>query len=293
MRVSAAFLDAIGAQLGQALTFEAQASGGCISSSFTARVFSERVFIKTGDASRLGMFAAEADGLKALTRAGTHRVPAVLATGATEDGAYLALEWLDLKPLETREDAEAAGHALAALHHQTGEQHGWQRDNFIGSTPQANPASDSWPFFFARQRLKPQLALARLNGYPRELLVDGERLAEAVPALLFDYRPTPSLLHGDLWHGNAAMADGRPALFDPAVYYGDREADLAMTELFGGFPGAFYLAYQESWPLDHRFQQRKNLYNLYHMLNHLNLFGRSYLGQVQRMMKKLLKEARS
>lgn len=293
MNDSSPLLDAIGARLGGPLAFDAEASGGCISASFTARAGDDKVFIKTGDAAQLAMFEAEADGLKALAKAGTHRVPAVLATGATESHAYLVLEWLDLKPLETREDAEAAGHALAELHRHTSAQHGWQRDNFIGSTPQANPASDSWPFFFARQRLRPQLALARQNGYPRELLVDGERLAEAVPALLFDYRPTPSLLHGDLWHGNTAFADGRPALFDPAVYYGDREADLAMTELFGGFPGAFYLAYREDWPLDDRFQQRKNLYNLYHMLNHLNLFGRSYLGQVQRMLKKLLKEARS
>ena len=293
MTVSGQLLEAIGAQLGRSLAFEAGTSGGCISASFTALAGEDKVFIKTGDATRLAMFEAEADGLAALSRAGTHRVPAVLATGVAEGSAYLVLEWLDLKPMETREDAEAAGHALAELHRNTGERYGWTRDNFIGSTPQANPESDSWPFFFARQRLRPQLALARQNDYPRELRVDGERLAEAVPALLFEYRPTPCLLHGDLWHGNAAMADGRPALFDPAVYYGDREADLAMTELFGGFPGAFYLAYREAFPLDHRFQQRKNLYNLYHILNHLNLFGRSYLGQAERMLKKLLKEARS
>ena len=290
---TAILLETLGARLGRPLNFDSAAAGGCISASFTARAGSEKVFIKTGDATRLAMFEAEADGLKALALAGTHRVPAVLSTGEAEGSAYLALEWLDLTPMASKEDAVAAGHALAELHRHTGNRYGWQRDNFIGATPQANPESDSWPFFFARQRLLPQLALATQNGNPKELIRDGERLADAVPALLFDYRPAPSLLHGDLWHGNTAMVDGRPALFDPAVYHGDREADLAMSELFGGFPGAFYLAYREAFPLDHRFEQWKNLYNLYHILNHLNLFGRSYLGQAQRMIKRLLAEARS
>ena len=289
---SAILLESIAARLGRPLTFDSPVIGGCISESFAARAGNEKVFVKTGTSDRLALFQAEADGLAALAEAGTHRVPEALAVGEAEGAAFLVMDWLELTPITTGEDARTAGRALAELHRHTGQDFGWHRDNFIGSTPQANGACASWPQFFVRQRLLPQLALARQHEHPKAFFSDGARLAELVPAFFVDHKPGPSLLHGDLWHGNAAMADGRPALFDPAVYYGDREADMAMSELFGGFPGAFYLAYREAFPLDYGFEQRKNLYNLYHVLNHLNLFGRGYLGQAQRMIKKLLAEGR-
>ncbi|MDD5296738.1 MAG: fructosamine kinase family protein [Rhodocyclaceae bacterium] len=292
MTPSPSLLEAISARLGYPLGFEGTASGGCISEVFSARAGSERVFVKSGPADRLAMFEAEADGLAALAEAGTHRIPAVLALGATEGGAFLVLEWLELRPISDRAEAIAAGQALAHLHRHTGKHFGWQRDNFIGATAQGNEPSESWAQFFARRRLKPQVDLARRNGHPKELIADGERLVELVPALLLEHRPEPSLVHGDLWSGNAAMAQGRPALFDPAVHYGDREVDLAMSELFGGFPESFYAAYREAWPLPPGFEARKTLYNLYHILNHLNLFGASYLGQARRMISRLLADAR-
>ena len=161
---------------------------------------------------------------------------------------------------------------LAKLHRTTGPRFGWHRDNWIGGTPQTNTWHDGWAGFFRECRIEPQLALARKNGYPLTFSSD----------LLRGHEPRPSLLHGDLWSGNAGFIDEGPVIFDPAVYYGDREADLAMTELFGGFPLEFYAAYEKAYPLDAGYEQRKHLYNLYHLLNHLNLFGSGYLAQVER-----------
>jgi len=163
---------------------------------------------------------------------------------------------------------------LAAAHRKAGPRFGWPRDNYIGATPQENAPCAGWAEFWRHRRLEPQLALANRNGYRVE--------APPVWRLLEGHEPVASLLHGDLWSGNAGfLADGAPVVFDPAVYYGDREADLAMTELFGGFAEEFYAAYSEAWPLDEGYKLRKQLYNLYHLLNHLNLFGGGYLGQVR------------
>lgn len=308
--------------------------GGCINEAWVLADGGERYFVKLGAASGREMFEAEADGLEALARAATLRVPAVVAVGGDERNAFLVLEHLDLRPLTDRADGAAFGRALAALHRDSGEidpgtfansgpphvgaglpakstptvagkpaptnaavpmdsGYGWPRDNFIGATPQANEAHRSWPWFFAHRRLLPQLALAVRNGHRGRWIADGERLAEKTGVFFLGDPPPPSLLHGDLWHGNAAVtADGHPAVFDPAVYRGDRETDLAMAELFGGFPESFYAAYREAWPLPAGFEQRKTLYNLYHILNHLNLFGTGYLGQAQRMMARLLAELR-
>jgi fructosamine-3-kinase len=177
---------------------------------------------------------------------------------------------------------------LAALHRIEGNRFGWWRGNHIGATPQPNDPSPDWPDFWRQRRLGFQLDLAARQGHRGRLQGLGERLLERLPALL-DHRPRPSLLHGDLWGGNLAYdPDGRPVVFDPAVYHGDREADLAMTELFGGFPSRFYAAYQAAWPLDPAYRVRKVLYNLYHVLNHLNLFGGGYLTQAEGMMQRLL-----
>ncbi|KAF7600291.1 MAG: hypothetical protein CGU29_02820 [Candidatus Dactylopiibacterium carminicum] len=248
----------------------------------------ERLFLKLRKAADAAMFAAEADGLTALARCDAIRVPAVLGHGDEGEHAWLLLEWLDLSPLRDTAHACRAGEALAAMHRQEGAHFGWTRDNFIGATPQANPAYEAWPRFFVEQRLRPQLALAARRGFGGELQRHGEQLCKNTAALFLGEQPRPSLLHGDLWGGNiAVLADGTPVLYDPACYFGDREADLAMTELFGGFPLAFYAAYRAAWPLAPGFETRKPLYNLYHVLNHLNLFGQGYLSQAERMARQL------
>lgn len=251
----------------------------------------QRYFAKLGAPDALAMFAAEADGLAAIAASRSFRTPAVIAHGTDGEHAFLILEHLELRPLASAEDGARFAERLVQLHRTLGEHFGWPRDNFIGRTPQRNGLRDNWARFFADCRLRPQFALAKANGFGGELQQQGERLFERVAALFLDYRPPPSLLHGDLWHGNAAMtADGEPVLFDPAVHHGDREADLAMSELFGGFPSAFYVAYRKTWPLDEDYEQRKLLYSLYHVLNHLNLFGRGYLREALRLATRLNEE---
>ena len=251
-----------------------------------------RRFIKRGNPAALPMFEAEAAGLAALRASGTVRVPAVHACEAQGGEARIVLEYLDLRPLD-RDSGTALGEALARLHRSSGPRFGWPTDNFIGATPQQNGWRDNWANFFAERRLRPQLALARSNGMERKLAEQGESVAERIGAFFLDYRPAASLLHGDLWGGNAgALADGTPVIFDPACYYGDRETDLAMSELFGGFPDSFYAAYRRAWPLDSGYETRKTLYNLYHVLNHFNLFGAGYLGQARRMIERLLADLR-
>ncbi len=287
---------ALGEEIGRAVgrPFDAivlrPAGGGCSHRAFVLEGRGERCFVKLNEAAALPMFEAERDGLEALAAAGTFRVPRALGCGIIDGQAWLALEWLELGSIGGRQEAIAFGRALAALHRARGPLHGWRRDNFIGATPQANPRRESWPGFFAEARLRPQLALAAMR-HPA-LAEKGELLAEKLPALFLDYRPLPSLLHGDLWHGNAAMCGGQPAVFDPAVFWGDRETDLAMTELFGGFPESFYAAYCEAWPLAQGHATRRTLYQLYHVLNHLNLFGSGYLRQAERMIGGLLAELR-
>lgn len=267
--------------------------GGSISRALLVESGGNRYFVKVNDVTLTDMFAAEADGLGALAACSALCVPRVVGHGASGRQAFLVLENLHLHPLRERAHGIEAGHALAALHRIRGARFGWRRDNFIGSTPQQNAEHRAWPFFFARRRLLPQLELAKRSAQNGKLIADGERLADSLAALFVDHQPEPSLLHGDLWHGNAAIdGSGMLALFDPAVYFGDREADLAMTELFGGFPDSFYAAYRAAWPLADGFAQRKVLYNLYHVLNHLNLFGSGYLHQAERMVAGLLAEIR-
>jgi fructosamine-3-kinase len=183
------------------------------------------------------------------------------------------------------------GELLAVQHRVTREKFGWHRDNTIGSTPQSNIESADWVEFLREQRLRPQLKLAENNGARADLIDSGERLCERLAHFFTDYRPAPSLLHGDLWGGNwASDAGGQPVLFDPAVYFGDREADIAMTHLFGGFGPSFYEAYWRTWPLDAGVTSRVALYNLYHVLNHFNLFGGGYAQQALAMTQRLLAE---
>lgn len=266
--------------------------GGCINTAY--RLVGDRgsYFIKLNRAERLDMFEAEAEGLNALAEAQAIRVPLPVCTGIDNDQAYLVMEYFEGGG-ETSGAAETFGQQLARMHRYTHDQFGWHRDNTIGSTPQPNTPANDWLAFWRQQRLGFQLELAEQRGASRGLLRKGEDLLQRMAEFFTDYQPQASLLHGDLWSGNYAITrEGEPIIFDPAVYFGDREADLAMTELFGGFSRRFYAAYNEAWPLDSGYQVRKTFYNLYHILNHFNMFGGGYAGQAERMTAQLLSELR-
>lgn len=245
-----------------------------------------RYFVKLNDAHHLPMFAAEAEGLEALAATNTIRVPHAIAHGSAGRQSFLVLEHLELNG---RGDAKQLGEQLAALHRCAGTRYGFGHDNFIGTTPQPNGWNNDWVDFWREHRLSFQLKLADRNGYGGSLQRFGEKLMDVLPVFFTDYTPQASLLHGDLWGGNHGfLRDGTPAIFDPAAYYGDRECDLAMTELFGGYSGEFYAAYRAAYPLDAGYAVRKELYNLYHILNHANLFGGGYAGQAENMTQRLL-----
>lgn len=270
---------------------EAAVGGGSINQCVRWPASAGPLFVKLTDAARLDMFEAEAEGLHALAAASAVRVPAVRGLGATATQAFLALEWIERGAPGPRAEARL-GEQLARLHRVSTSRFGWHRDNTIGATPQHNAWIADWVEFFARHRLGFQLDLAERSGHRGRWLEQGRSLCERLDAFFAGYEPQPSLLHGDLWGGNwMADASGAPVIFDPAAYYGDREADLAMTQLFGGFGREFHAAYQSAWPLDRGAPLRRDLYNLYHVLNHCNLFGGGYCGQAERMIERLLAEA--
>ncbi len=261
--------------------------GGDISAAWRLETASGDLFVKTSRPQFHEMYAAEADGLREIAAANTVAAPQVLAIGKTNADAFLVLEWLELTA-PSAAVAARLGAELAEMHRANHAYVGWHRDNTIGLTPQSNTPCDNWCEFFADQRLSFQLRLAAENGHTGKLQEDGDRLFRRLPLFLDNGARTASLLHGDLWGGNWASHGGRPVIFDPATYYGDRESDLAMTRLFGGFDQAFYAAYESTWPLDAGHEARRDLYQLYHVLNHLNLFGGAYLDQALGLMKKLL-----
>jgi fructosamine-3-kinase len=262
-------------------------SGGCINQGYALVGGGATYFVKINQASQMEMFVAEAEGLQQMLATRTIRVPQPICWGSTDSSSYLVLDWLEFGR-ETSQSWEAMGQQLAALHQAGGAlQFGWHRHNTIGSTPQINTWTNQWADFFAQSRIGYQLQLAKRRGgsFP-----DATQVIEAVRYILADRQPQPSLVHGDLWSGNAAvMETGEPVILDPATYYGDREVDLAMTELFGGFPASFYRGYNDVFPLDAGYQQRKVLYNLYHILNHFNLFGGGYASQANRMIQQILR----
>jgi protein-ribulosamine 3-kinase len=251
-------------------------------------------FVKLAPAATLPTYEAEAEGLETLRTAKALRVPEVIAVGIAGTHAVLALEWLDLSPRVADQAAVQTllGERLATQHRVTAARFGWHRPNTIGSTPQPNDPDDDWVRFFQRHRLGYMLELAAARGLAPRTLERGRELNERCKAFFPGHRPAPSLLHGDLWGGNwSAVATTRePAIFDPAVYHGDREADLAFTHLFGGFGSAFYAAYEAQWPLDPGADARRPLYNLYHVLNHYVLFGGPYARQADSMIGWLLAE---
>ena len=271
------------AELGVADETPLPVSGGDISAAWRVG----DLFLKTGPVTSFDMFSAEAEGLEELAAAQAVRVPRVQGCNIVSDTAFIALEWLEFER-PTRDTEARFGEQLAALHQVTQQRFGWHRDNTIGLTPQRNDPSDNWVDFFREHRLGFQLRLARENGFSGSLQAQGAQLLKRLPVFFEDYEPRPALLHGDLWGGNWGSCDGAPVIFDPAVYYGDPESDLAMTRLFGGFGRAFYDAYAERMPPASGSHDRSDLYQLYHVLNHLNLFGSAYLGRAQDLIHHLL-----
>lgn len=257
--------------------------GGCIANASRIVTTEGSYFLKYGPPEVARTFAAEAAGLKALRAAGAPlRVPEVVLL--EED--LLVLEWIEQGPRPASFD-ETFGRALAHLHRCAGRAYGFEMDNFIGRSPQLNDWHETWPAFFRDCRLAPQVKMARRaglwqskwNAWLDALYI---RLDALLPA-----SPVASVLHGDLWGGNYLVAStGTAAIFDPACYYGDRETDLAMTELFGGFGARFYVGYREAWALEKGYDDRREIYNLYHLINHLNLFGGSYAGSVARILQR-------
>ena len=279
-------------------------SGGCINQGYSISSSSRAYFAKINQASQIAMFEAEALGLQQMRATQTIRVPEPICWGTEGNSAYIVLEWLDLGSRGGDRAWEEMGRKLAAMHKYTppnppllrgGEERnstllrevfGWDINNTIGSTVQINNWTANWAEFWAEHRIGYQLQLARRRGgnFPQ-----GERLLEVIPELLAGHEPQPSLVHGDLWGGNAGVTSaGEPVIFDPAVYFGDREVDISMTELFGGFSAQFYRGYNQVWPLEGGYDQRKILYNLYHILNHFNLFGGSYESQANQMINRIL-----
>lgn len=268
--------EAIRERLGAAVTASAPVGGGSIHDARRVDLADGRVlFVKSAAGRRAELLRAEARSLRLL--APHIRVPGVLGEGGTPAGdAWLAIEWLDLRPGGGGGARRALGHALGRLHGVRAGAHGLDHDNFIGSTPQANGPMGEWAAFFIERRLRPQLALARRNGHA----LPETDIIGAAELLLGNHHPPPSLLHGDLWSGNAAtLADGGAVVFDPAAYFGDPETDLAMMELFGPPLGPEFFETYGAEPAGRSL--RRPLYDLYHALNHVNLFGAGYLGMVR------------
>lgn len=260
-------------------------SGGGINNTYCLQTSAGPFMLKLNSrAAYPDMFRKETAGLQLIAGTQTIAVPQVVLTGDIQDQSFLLLEWI--KTTQADDTAQAAlGRQLAAMHQHTTGQFGLAEDNYMGSLPQSNRKHDDWGSFFVDERLRPMVARAKqlqllstadLNGF--------EKLYRRLPSLFGEEKP--ALLHGDLWSGNYLIGpQGKPYLIDPAVAYGHREFDIAMTTLFGGFDAAFYNAYHESFPLAPAWRQRLPLWNLYPLLLHLNLFGMGYLGQVRSALK--------
>lgn len=266
---------------------------GCINATF--EVYGdqlESLFLKIGAADHLPMYQQEIQGLDLLRQCDAIRVPQAYGAASLEQSsvALLVMEFIELSPVRGAAEARF-GAALARLHSVRGQSFGLEHDNYIGRSHQINGWMSDWWAFYAEKRLLPQRKLAQLKGMRRGLLIHLDQLLTRFPECLQGYSPKPALLHGDLWSGNMAVdASGMPTLFDPAVYYGDAETDLAMTRMFGAPGQAFYDAYHSVLPLEAGHELRRLLYDLYHWLNHFNLFGVGYLGQVETTLDTLLRE---
>ncbi len=289
---AATLREALEPALGQPVTLEGSEplAGGDMHRALKVRANGREWFVKWNRSDVLPQFLAEAGALDVLARASGPRVPGTLTAGSNERHAWLVLEYL---PLRSTGDATAMGVALTRMHRTTADWHGWSADNFIGTTPQRNGPLDAWAEFWWRRRLRPQLDLAVEKGLAGPLANVKSKL-EAACGCLLDHDPPPALLHGDLWGGNHAyLDDGRPVIFDPASSFGDRETDLAMMRLFGGFDPRVFSAYEAEWPLPEGHERRVAIYQLYHVLNHLNLFGSGWLSRAETLIDRIFRGAGS
>lgn len=261
-------------------------SGGCINQGYAVSSGDKTYFVKLNQASMIDMFEAEVLGLEEMLHSNSIRVPKPICCGIADNSSYIVLEWLEMNGTNNKSWSEM-GRKLAAMHKTTTSLgFGWKINNTIGSTPQINTWTADWAEFYTKHRLSYQFKLALQRGadFPQQ-----EKLLAAMSKIL-THQPQPSLVHGDLWGGNAGFTvKGEPMIYDPATYFGDREVDVAMTELFGGFPADFYRGYNEVFPLDAGYEQRKTIYNLYHIINHFNLFGGGYADQANRMISQILR----
>ncbi|MPW36520.1 fructosamine kinase family protein [Vibrio sp. B1Z05] len=283
---------AITQQLSDILMFEfkieekSRITSGNINESYMISDGEQRYFIKLNNKAFLSKFTAEVDNLTQLQRSNTVYTPEIVHLGSTKDCAFLILNYLPTHPLTHHETSYQFGQEIARLH-LWGEQqeYGFDHDNYIGATLQPNRWQKKWCVFFAEQRIGWQLQLLKEKGIE---FGDQEQIINCIKSELANHQPKPSLLHGDLWHGNCAESPFGPICYDPACYWGDHECDLAMTELFGDFPDSFYQGYKTIKPLADGYERRKHIYNLYHILNHCNLFAGHYLGEAQQRIDHLL-----
>lgn len=277
--------DFIGLLLGTKIKNCVPVSGGDISRAFVLYTDSDRIFCKLNSSSTAkSMFEAEVDGLKAISKTKTLKTPDVFAVNELEEGACLLMEYVPSKSPESK-DLELFGAQLAAMHQTSSAFYGWENPNFIGSLPQSNQKHDNWISFYIKERLSPQFQTAVDRKYLTKNDVPG---IEKLRIVITSYCPdvSPSLLHGDLWSGNYLIAEnGQPYLIDPAVYFGHSEIDLSMSCLFGGFGSSFYSAYFEINPSQPGESNRITVYQLYYLLVHLNLFGKSYYKSVKEILK--------
>ncbi|KAK4534405.1 hypothetical protein CDCA_CDCA01G0430 [Cyanidium caldarium] len=256
----------------------------------------EDFFVKLGAPEAVSMFSAEFEGLREMQQTQSVRVPAPVCYGIAERRSFIVMESLNLGA-GGADSYRQLGEQLAAMHRHSsdGRGYGWHRGNTIGATPQINTWTEDWPTFFVEHRLRYQFRLADRRGHPfhdHEVVL--QRVKEVLAEHCTHHQVMPSLVHGDLWGGNVAVLSdsGEPVIYDPATYYGDREVDLAMSELFGRLPGPFYSAYHAVWPIPPGYQEaRREIYNLYHILNHGALFGEGYYQQAESMVRSIMRYA--
>ncbi|AUJ35113.1 fructosamine kinase family protein [Vibrio vulnificus] len=283
---------AISQQLSETLMFsydiveKVHLSGGDINECYMISDGEQRYFVKINSKDFLSKFQVEAENLRLLRQTDSVTLPELVLIGNTKSNAFIILNFLPTKPLEDPENSYKFGQQLAYLH-LWGEQkeYGCDQDNYLGATLQPNAWHKKWSTFFSEQRIGWQLQLLKEKGVTFGVI---DEIVEVVARQLLNHNPRPSLIHGDLWHGNVALSAFGPICYDPACYWGDRECDIAMTELFGGFNAEFYRGYEDIAPLPFGYTQRKEIYNLYHILNHCNQFGGHYLEQAQKSIDKIL-----
>jgi len=259
--------------------------GGASVGSLIDEVSGVRYFYKSGSLFSYEMLNAEFEGVKEMFETNTIKVPRPICKGTSSGNSFVVFEYLAIGGPGSMAEM---GKQLAAMHRCTSpnQKFGFRINNTCGATFQPNNWEDSWAEFFDKHRLNYMLERSESEG---AFFAKKEQLREKVFQILSKHSPAPSLVHGDLWSGNKGFSDGKPVIFDPATYYGDREVDIAMSHLFGSFGSSFYEAYDNEWKIPEGFEKRKTIYNLYHILNHYVLFGGSYLGQAESMITQILR----